>query len=261
MEATLDVRRAPESDSAAERRAVSETVTLSVPDMVCGNCIRTVEMALQNVEGVAAARANLSSRRIIVTFEAQRVGVEDLVSALAKAGYKAGQMAEGSTDEQAAHTSDLLPRVGVAGFAAANIMLLSVSVWSGQASDMDPSVTALFHWISALIALPAVAYAGQPFFRSAINALGGRRLNMDVPISLGITLACGMSLFQTIRGSEQVYFDAAAMLVFFLLIGRTLDERMRARARGAAENLLSLKALSATVIEKDGPREPLQRDR
>jgi Cu2+-exporting ATPase len=252
MEATLDVRRAPESDSAAERRAVSETVTLSVPDMVCGNCIRTVEMALQNVEGVAAARANLSSRRIIITFEAQRVGVEDLVSALAKAGYKAGQMAEGSTDEQAAHTSDLLPRVGVAGFAAANIMLLSVSVWSGQASDMDPSVTALFHWISALIALPAVAYAGQPFFRSAIAALRGRRLNMDVPISLGITLACGMSLFQTIRGSEQVYFDAAAMLVFFLLIGRTLDERMRARARGAAENLLSLKALSATVIEKDG---------
>ncbi len=252
MEAALDVRPTSERNAGLKQGDATETVALSVPDMVCGNCIRTVETALRNIDGVAAARANLSSRRVIITFKTPRVSVEDLVSALAKVGYKAGQLAEGSADEQAARRSDLLPRVGVAGFAAANIMLLSVSVWSGEASDMDPSVSSLFHWISALIALPAIAYAGQPFFRSAINALRGRRLNMDVPISLGITLACGMSLFQTIQGSEQVYFDAAAMLVFFLLIGRTLDEGMRARARGSAENLLSLKALSATVIEKDG---------
>ena len=89
----------------------------------------------------------------------------------------------------------------------------------------------LFHWLSALIALPAVAYAGQPFFRSAAQALSSRRLNMDVPISLGVTLATAMSLYQTMRGSDQVYFDAAITLLFFLLVGRFLDQRMRARAR------------------------------
>ena len=122
-------------------------------------------------------------------------------------------------------------------------MLLSVSVWSGAAGDMSPSVQALFHWLSALIALPAVAYAGQPFFRSAAQALRARRLNMDVPISLGVTLATAMSLYQTTRGSEQVYFDAAVTLLFFLLIGRYLDQRMRTRAAGAAANLLGLRGV------------------
>ena len=129
-----------------------------------------------------------------------------------------------------APTATTCKRLGVAGFAAANIMLLSVSVWSGHAGDMPASLQTLFHWLSALIALPAVAYAGQPFFVSARQALAARRLNMDVPISLGVMLATAMSLYQTVRGSEQVYFDAAVTLLFFLLIGRALDQRMRARA-------------------------------
>jgi Cu2+-exporting ATPase len=100
--------------------------------------------------------------------------------------------------------------------------------------------------------MPAIAYAGQPFFRSALGAIRSGRLNMDVPISLGIILATAMSLFQTMRGGDQVYFDAAIMLTFFLLIGRYLDESVRVRAKGAAENLLGLKALAATVIGADG---------
>jgi Cu2+-exporting ATPase len=131
-------------------------------------------------------------------------------------------------------------------------MLLSVSVWAGLASDMERSAQSLFHWLSALIALPAIAYAAEPFYRSAASALRARRLNMDVPISLGITLATAMSLYQTGRGSDQVYFDAAITLTFFLLIGRYLDEEVRVRAQGAAENLLGLKALNATVIGVDG---------
>jgi Cu2+-exporting ATPase len=140
----------------------------------------------------------------------------------------------------------------VAGFAAANLMLLSVSVWSGASGDLPASAQSLFHWLSALIALPAVAYAGQPFFRSAAQALGNRRLNMDVPISLGVLLATAMSLYQTMRGSEQVYFDAAVTLLFFLLVGRFLDQRMRVRAAGAAANLLGLRGTSATIVAPDG---------
>ena len=87
--------------------------------------------------------------------------------------------------------------LAVAGFAAMNIMLLSVSVWSGSATDMTPETRDFFHWLSALIALPAAAYAGQPFFRSAWRALRARQLNMDVPISLGVMLALGMSVVET----------------------------------------------------------------
>ncbi|MDX1400873.1 MAG: heavy metal translocating P-type ATPase, partial [Kiloniellales bacterium] len=149
----------------------------------------------------------------------------------------------------------LLRALGVAGFAAANVMLLSVSVWSGTASDMAATTQSLFHWVSALIALPAVAYAGQPFFRSALEALRRRVLNMDVPISLAVVLAAAMSLFQTISGGEDVYFDASVSLLFFLLLGRYLDRQMRARAGVAAENLLSLRAQAAKLIKPDGSRE------
>ena len=97
----------------------------------------------------------------------------------------------------------------------------------------------------------------SPSIASALSALKGRRLNMDVPISLAIILATAMSLYQTMRGNDQVYFDAAVSLLFFLLIGRYLDEHLRVRARGEAQNLLSLQSGIATVIGEDGSLRPV----
>jgi P-type Cu2+ transporter len=228
-----------------------QNVTLIVENMRCGSCMVAVEKALQSSPGVTSARANLTAKRVTARYDAGTTDPDRLVTALARAGFTAAEATYTPDETAQAQASDLLRRLGVAGFAAANVMLLSVSVWAGLASDMDKSAASLFHWLSALIALPAIVYAGQPFFGSALGALKAARLNMDVPISLGIVLASGMSLFQTIRGGDQVYFDAAIMLTFFLLIGRFLDESVRIRAKGAAENLLGLKALSATVIDDD----------
>jgi len=230
-----------------------KTATLIVENMRCGGCMSAVEKALLAAPGVQSARANLSAKRVTAHYDAATTDPERLAATLERAGFKAAQAIHTRKETQASEASDLLRRLGVAGFAAANVMLLSVSVWAGLASDMDASAQALFYWLSALIALPAIAYSGQPFFRSAVGAIRAARLNMDVPISLGIILAAGMSLFQTMRGGDQVYFDAAIMLTFFLLIGRFLDESVRVRAKGAAENLLGLKALSATVVGADGP--------
>ena len=229
----------------------TQSLTLVVEGMHCGNCMRKVERTLQAVPGVVAARVNLSNGRAHVT-ATQGVEVDTLAEALRGVGFKAYELAEGTTPAHAASDADYLRRLGVAGFAASNIMLMSVAVWAGIASDMDASLKTLFHWLSALVALPAIAYAGQPFFRSAARALAARQLNMDVPISLGVLLATGMSLYQTMRGSDQVYFDAAVTLLFFLLIGRYLDTAMRARASSAAQNLLGLRAASATVLLPDG---------
>ncbi len=227
-------------------------VTLIVENMRCGSCMTAVERALLSSPGVDSARANLSAKRVAVRFDPARTDGEALADALKRAGYNAAEATHTRDEDAQAQADDLLRRLGVAGFAAANVMLLSVSVWAGLASDMDRSVQSLFHWLSALIALPAILYSAQPFFRSARAALTSGRLNMDVPISLGIVLASSMSLAQTVRGGEQVYFDAAIMLTFFLLIGRYLDESVRVRARSAAENLLGFKASAATVIGEDG---------
>jgi Cu2+-exporting ATPase len=244
---------APHATVVASRAdAFPVSTTLVVENMTCGGCMRKVEAALAAVPGVAGARANLSARRVTAIHPDGSVSATDLVDALSHAGYKSAPLTDEPDANAAGADRDLLKRLGVAGFAAANIMLLSVSVWSASSADMTPAVQALFHWLSALIALPAVAYAGQPFFRSAAQALRSRRVNMDVPISLGVLLATAMSLYQTTRGSHQVYFDAAVSLLFFLLVGRFLDQRMRVRAAGAAANLLGLRGTAATVVQPDG---------
>lgn len=227
------------------------SATFAVENMNCGGCMRKIERELGVAHGIGYVRANLAKKRVHVAYDHSRLQPDEIENALGHIGFKAHQIDE--EDQTAATGShDLLRRVGVAGFAAANIMLLSVAVWAGLASDMDPVSMTLFHWISALIALPAIAYAGQPFFRSARQALMARHLNMDVPISLAIILATAMSLFQTMKGSEQVYFDASVTLLFFLLIGRYLDQLMRTKARSAAQNLMELKSDSATIIDAAG---------
>lgn len=243
---------AAKSEKVLSAPAVS---TLSVPGMMCGICISRIEDALNGMEGVRKARASLSQRRVLIEYDESRTGLPEFLSEMQKAGFDAVELREDDSADAVDHSTQLLPRVGVAGFAAANIMLLSVSVWSGSASDMDESVRSLFHWLSALIALPAIAYAGMPFYSSAFSALRAGRLNMDVPISLGVLLATAMSFVQTWKGTEQVYFDAAITLLFFLLIGRLLDEQVRKRARGAAENLIGLRPALATVLRKDGKTE------
>jgi Cu2+-exporting ATPase len=245
----------PAAPKATPPSAASQTITLAVENMTCGGCMRKVETALRDVPGVASARANLSARRATVVFEKTQMSAAPLVDALGKIGFKAAELAPETIATGPDTGRALLSRLAVAGFAAANIMLLSVSVWSG--SHADQTTHDLFHWLSAVIALPTVAYAGQPFFSSAWQALKRLRTNMDVPISLAILLSTTMSLYQTIQGSDQVYFDASVTLLFFLLIGRYLDARVRVRARGAAENLLGLKAQWAHVIAPDGSIERL----
>jgi Cu2+-exporting ATPase len=223
-----------------------------VPGIRCAGCMSAIETGLGKLDGVASARVNLSMRRVRVLYDPAVGSVAAVLTRMSDLGYEARPYdAQAMTEiDRDSAGRDLLVRLAVAGFAAMNVMLLSVSVWSGaEAATRD-----LLHWISALIALPAIAFSGVPFFRSALAALAVRRLNMDVPISLAVCMAAGTSLYETILGGEHAYFDAAIGLIFFLLIGRYLDHRTRAVARSAAAELTALSARAATVIGIDGAR-------
>lgn len=221
-------------------------VELSVPGVHCGACIANIEAALGKLDGVEHARVNLSTKRVSVRW-LNETGVPPVSEALARLGYESHLFEQGADDKDET-LAELIRGLGIAGFAAGNIMLLSVSVWSG-ATDATRD---LFHWISALIALPALAFSGRIFFRSAWGALRNGRTNMDVPISIGILLAFGMSIYDTANSGPHAYFDASASLLFFLLIGRTLDHVMRERARVAVKGLAGLAARGATVLQADG---------
>ncbi|MDI4232725.1 cation-translocating P-type ATPase [Bradyrhizobium sp. Arg237L] len=218
---------------------------LSVPEIHCGGCLQQIEVALSKLEGVAKARANLSTRRVTVLWRGD--SPPPIIRALNAIGYKAHvhDVGAGKKDAVLVH---LLRALAVTGFASSNIMLLSVSVWAGaEAQTRD-----LFHWISALIAFPTLIYSGRIFFRSAWRSLKQGRTNMDVPISIGVLLTFAMSLYETIHHGPYAYFDAAVSLLFFLLIGRTLDYVMRERARQAVGGLARLSARGALVLRPDG---------
>ncbi len=251
--AAVEARHASAERWARPAEGGGSGVDLMVPGISCAGCLAKIERGLGTAEGIVSARVNLSLRRVRVIFDPAATSVAMVLDRLAALGYEArpydaAAMTEIDRDSVG---RDLLARLAVAGFAAMNVMLLSVSVWSGaEAATRD-----LLHWISALIALPAVAWSGVPFFRSAASALKVRRLNMDVPISLAILLASGSSLYETIHHGQHAYFDAAVGLIFFLLIGRYLDHRTRAIARSAAAELTALSARAATLIAADGARE------
>lgn len=243
---------APAAGALAARSAGSEEagrLILSVPGAHCAACISTVERTLERVPGVREARLNLSLKRATVDCTPE-VRADDLVAALAAVGYEAHELDPGvlGTRGRDREGRELLMRLGVAGFSMMNVMLLSVAVWSGaEAATRD-----LLHWISAVIAVPTVAFSAQPFFRNALAAVRVGRLNMDVPISLAILLAVGMSLFEVSQHGADAYFDAALSLTFFLLAGRYLDHRARAAARSAAAELAALEVPRAIRIGPEG---------
>ncbi len=218
----------------------------AVPGMRCAGCIGKLETGLAAVPGVAAARVNFTLKQVLLSHD-PALAAPALIKAIANLGFEATAIGDALGGE-VREARGLVKALAVAGFAAMNIMLLSVSVWSGAGGLTRD----LFHWLSALIALPTVAYAGQPFFRSAWRALKAGHTNMDVPISIGVTLATALSLFETITHGDHAYFDSAVMLLFFLLAGRWLDAVMRTRARDGVSALLKHMASGALVVAEDG---------
>ena len=240
----------------AARRAPSVS-SFNVPGMHCAACIARVERGLRDTPGVIDARVNFTSKRVRVEHE-RRLDADAIRCAIRKTGFAAEPFVGESDPEAARESRQLVRALAVAGFASMNVMLLSVSVWSGA----EGATRDLFHLLSGMIALPAVAYAGRPFFASAWGALRHGRTNMDVPISIGVLLACAISVYETATSGPHAYFDGAVMLLFFLLAGRFLDSVMRARAQDAAGALLRQSATGASIVMPDGshrwhPREAI----
>jgi Cu2+-exporting ATPase len=222
-------------------------IDLAVEGVSCAGCMSKIERGLSAIPEVTLARVNLTDRRVALEWKEGALDPARFIDRLAELGYRAYPFeTTGAEAAEAEQSRFLLRCLGVAAFATMNVMMLSIPVWSGNISDMIPEQRDFFHWLSALIALPAAAYAGQPFFRSAWRALRTRNVNMDVPISIGVTLALATSVVETLGHAEHAYFDAAIMLLTFLLVGRYLDQNMRRRTRAVAGNLAALKAETAT---------------
>ncbi|MBV9824881.1 MAG: cadmium-translocating P-type ATPase [Alphaproteobacteria bacterium] len=251
-----DPETAPQDLTPYIRQEADGSLSLAavVEGVRCAACLWLIESALAAQDDVISGRLAVSTGRLSLKWRGSRERGGALLALVCRLGYRV-QPCDPARFAMAGDGEErrLLRAMAVAGFAAANIMLLSVAVWSGSAGgEMGNATRDLLHWVSALIALPAVAYAGQPFFASAFAALRAGRSNMDVPISVGIVLATGMSVLATLHSDVHAYFDSAATLLFLLLIGRYLERRARGRARSAAATLLAIDVAPVTRVTEAG---------
>lgn len=224
-----------------------EDSRFSVPGMRCAGCISKLEGGIGGLPGVTSARVNFTAKQLAVSHDVQ-IDDRALIAAIARLGFEAQPIVANPMGKDDEERKRLTRALGVSAFGMMNIMLLSVAVWSGAVGVTRE----LFYLLSAMIAVPVVAYAGRPFFSSALMALRYGRTNMDVPISIGVLLATGMSLYEALGGGREAYFEGSVMLLFFLLAGRVLDAMMRDRARSGIEALLRQQAPGAMVIASDG---------
>lgn len=231
----------------------AQTAHLLVEGMHCPSCVAVIEGALKKQPEVISARLNLSTKRLKIEWQGGAAEGERWQALINAMGYRAVPF-----DPETAETGEqreekfLLRCLAVAGFASGNLMLISIPLWGSDAATMGEATRGFFHWIQAAIALPALAYSGIPFYRSAWRALKEGRTNMDVPISVAVILATLMSLFEAATHGAHAYFDSGVMLIFFLLVGRYLEARAKGRARAAAQDLLRMMTGTVTVQEPGG---------
>lgn len=225
------------------------SIYLQVEGMRCASCAWRIESTLNGMEGVSA-RINFSTERLKINWQGEAGRANELAKTVEGLGFHVAPFDIVQKNTQDREEQKFLFRcLAVSGFAAGNLMIFSLALWFSTDGAMQPSTRDMMHWVMALIALPTVIYAGRPFFYSAWGVLKQGHTNMDVPISLAIVLASVMSVHETIRHGEYVYFDASVMLIFFLLIGRWLDIKARGRAGEAAAGLLAMLEGTATIVQ------------
>lgn len=248
-----DVPHVDLQDHAAVRDDGAWEFTASVDGLQCGACVWLIESMLAREDGVLESRINIMTRRLRLAWRGDADDIERFAGKVEALGYRLVPFTPAALAAARDRTGrSLLRALAVAGFAAGNVMFIALGTWVGERQGMGAATRDLLHWLAALITMPAIVFAGRPFFRSAWSVLGHGRTNMDVPITVGLVLVTGLSLWQTAVGGRQTYFESAVMLLFFLLLGRLMDHRARGQARAAAEELVALRNHDVTLLAPDG---------
>ncbi|MBZ0234395.1 MAG: heavy metal translocating P-type ATPase metal-binding domain-containing protein, partial [Deltaproteobacteria bacterium] len=243
----------PRADGLAE-------VAFFLEDVRCAACVWLVERVPSLCDGVAEVRLDLGKSRADVVFDPARASLAETARMLDRLGHPVHPY-RGVDRDRLRKQDDraLLLKIGVAGAAAGNVMLLAIALYAGMFGGMAAGQATFFRWTSMLVAVPALSFAAMPFFRGALGALATRRLHLDLPIALGIVVGLVWGTLNVVRGTGEIYFDSLAMLVFLLLVSRWVQSKQHRKAASAAELLHALTPRTARRIGPDGVDEvPLE---
>jgi Cu+-exporting ATPase len=213
--------------------APSERVDLPLSGMTCAACARSIERTLAGTPGVERAHVNFATATATVEFRPDRTKVGDLIGAIEDLGYGVPETESPPDTEGLQYRRRLIVSLLLAG----PVMALGM---------MHRAI-----WVQLALTLPVVFYCGAPFYVSAWSALRHRAANMNTLIALGTGAAFLYSLYETLRGGHEVYYEAAAAIIALILLGRTLEARARGKASAAIRRLMDLQPPTARVV-RDG---------
>jgi Cu2+-exporting ATPase len=210
----------------------------SVDGIRCAACVWLIERRLRSVAGVRAADMNVTTGRLSVSWNDAECRPSTILGTLRQIGYAAYPFDPQRHGEQLERErKKLFRQLFIAGLSMMQVMMYALPVYLANDGTMDADMTALMHWASLLLTLPALLYSAQPFWRGAWIGIKTRMPGMDVPVALGIAAAAGGSIVALLRGEGDVYFDSVTMFIFLLLGSRYLELSARRAAAGALESL------------------------
>ncbi len=221
--------------------ADQKEVPLSLDGVSCAACAWLIEKQLQRTKGVTHIQVNTTTNRALVRWDDSETSLSTILTRIHHLGYKAAPF-EADKQEQQYHRNmkQYLYRLGIAGLATMQVMMLAVAMYFEVFGDMDETFRNYFRWVSLIFATPVLLYSALPFYTNAWRNLKARTLGMDVPVSIALLFAYFSSLYATVTGKGEVFFESVAMFTFFLLLGRFLEMRARRTAAAASANLLKL---------------------
>lgn len=204
--------------------------TLAIAGLRCGACAWLIEKTLGQLAGVSRVRANASTERLFVQWEPAQTSLGTIGQHVMAIGFAALPISSAPIEASRRQAErKALQRMFVAGLSAAQIMMYAYPEYL-EGGDLESDIRSLMRTASMLITVPVMLFSATPFFDSARRALAQRRLNMDVPVSLGLVIAFGASLWAWWTNSGEVYFDSVSMFVFLLLISRWVETQVRNKA-------------------------------
>lgn len=225
-----------------------DEVVLSVDGVSCAACAWLIEKQLSTQNGVSRIRVNTTTNRATLRWDPSVTKLSTLLNKIHALGYKAAPFEADNQEAQYHHTmKQYLYKLGIAGLATMQVMMLAVAMYFEVFGDMDESFRNYFRWVSLIFATPVLLYSAMPFYINAWRNLKARTLGMDVPVSIALLFAYFASLYATVTGKGEVFFESIAMFTFFLLVGRFLEMRARRTAAAASANLLKLIPRLATL--------------
>ncbi len=230
--------------------------SLILEGITCAACVWLNERHIRSLPGVLLVQVNYSTHRARVRWDNSRIQLSKILQAISAIGYLAHPYDPSRQQELLeAERKRQLRRIGLAGVLGMQVMMISVGLYAGDFYGMEAYYRDFFHWINLILTIPVMVYSAQPFFKSAWRDLSHRQAGMDVPVSLGISLAFFGSVWTTLFGGAHVYFDSVIMFVFFLLLGRYFELMARQRSAHAAESLVQMLPAMATRLNADGTEE------